>query len=255
MHVLIAANTASDVDALLDAASMRWPEGKGAIEALAAEWRRRPEAFSLVRAVIDRVPHREGAAYRDLFEAAASIAPDAASALYTLGDDALLEAATAEVAGWARMVLTSMGRRDAVLLDLGCGSGRLLAALTNDVGFALGLDIAEGMVKAAGQRLGKQRDVALLRTNGKDLACLGDRRVDLVLAADVFPYLTDRAAMLNEIARVLRPQGRCLLLNFGYEAGAAAHLPEMAAAARLELEPVAAPLRHWDAERFILTLA
>lgn len=249
MHCLIEAGTPAEVDLLISAAHRRWPDRGERLSKLEAEWRERPQAWTLVRQVIDAVPHAQDSSYPDLFARVASLAPDAASALYALGDDRLLGAATREVADWITDVLDTL--QAATVLDLGCGSGRLTASLAASAGFVLGLDVAGSMLQAARRRLQRTQNAGLVAFDGADLACLADARFDLVVAADVFPYIRDRGAMLREIARVLGPGGACLVLNAGYEHGAGANLLDRAAEAGLAVFPLDQPcFGLWDAECF-----
>ena len=64
-------------------------------------------------------------------------------------------------------------------------------------------------------------NIALLRSSGRDLALFRDASFDLVYAVDTFPYLVlsggDFAERhMRDIARVLRPLGTLLVLNYSY---------------------------------------
>jgi SAM-dependent methyltransferase len=61
----------------------------------------------------------------------------------------------------------------------------------------------------------------LLRSSGRDLALFKDASFDLVYAVDTFPYLVlsgrDLAERhMSDAARVLRPGGTLLVLNYSY---------------------------------------
>ncbi|MBL6082243.1 class I SAM-dependent methyltransferase [Belnapia sp. T18] len=89
------------------------------------------------------------AASRAMFDRLVAISPEASVAAYTLGDAGLLRAATDELVGW-------LERQDLLsgLLDLGCGIGRLAAALAPQAAKVTGLDVSPGMIAAARQRCG-----------------------------------------------------------------------------------------------------
>ena len=87
------------------------------------------------------------------------------------------------------------------LLDVGCGSGAVLAWATGRARQALGVDLSPGMVAVARSRGldAEVMDVELLH--------LADESFDVVTAGFSLPFFTDGAAALAEIARVLRPGG------------------------------------------------
>ena len=100
----------------------------------------------------------------------------------------------------------------ASVLDVGCGTGRLLrAAATRWPGVQLtGVDPAEGMVNVA-RRL--TPDATILRGLAESLP-LPDASVDLVFSTLSFHHWRDHAAGVREIARVLRPGGHFILADF-----------------------------------------
>lgn len=161
-----------------------------------------------------------------LFDRLAASSPEAAVAFYSLGDPALLSRATAELVEVIR-AWTLLEGRD--VCDLGCGIGRLAAALAPSVRSVVGLDVSRAMVDEARQRTGGIGNVRVEQGSGRDLALLGDASVDVVVAADSFPYLV-RAGVTNqhlaEIARVLRPGGDLLVFNWSYRGDVAQDVEE-----------------------------
>lgn len=98
------------------------------------------------------------------------------------------------------------------LMDVGCGTGRLLraAALRWPEARLIGVDPAEGMVEAA-------RALTPSATFYRSLAetlPLPDASVDLALSTLSFHHWGDQAAGIHEIARVLRPGGHFILADF-----------------------------------------
>jgi SAM-dependent methyltransferase len=169
---------------------------------------------------------------RAMFDRLVRISPEASVAAYSLGDPALLAAATAELVEWLRTQGLLAGRPD--IIDLGCGIGRLAAALATEAGSVLGLDISSAMVAEARAR---HPGLRFETCSGSDLAGIADAACDLLLAVDVFPYLLQgglplAAGMIGEAARVLRPGGRLVILNFSYRGAAADRhdMPGLAAA-------------------------
>ena len=98
------------------------------------------------------------------------------------------------------------GRR---ILDAGCGSGPLSAALRDRGAVVTGLDSSAGMLELARRRLGPAADLRLADL-GSPLP-FGDGAFDDVVAALVLHYLQDWTAPLAELRRVLKPGGRLIV--------------------------------------------
>lgn len=97
------------------------------------------------------------------------------------------------------------------LLDVGCGTGRLLvkaAALWPNARL-LGVDPAERMVEVARGRV----PAATIAVAGAEALPVPDASVDLVLSCVSFHHWKDRAHGLREAARVLPPGGRLCLAD------------------------------------------
>ena len=93
------------------------------------------------------------------------------------------------------------GRRDLHLLDCGCGTGHNLATLLRPYGSAFGFDLTPGGLahaRAAGLRLARADMAAIPFQSG---------RFDLATSFDVLQYVLDDAAVMKEIARVIKPGG------------------------------------------------
>ncbi|MET9572758.1 class I SAM-dependent methyltransferase [Streptomyces virginiae] len=97
------------------------------------------------------------------------------------------------------------GRR---ILDAGCGSGPLSAALRDRGALVTGIDVSAGMLALARRRLGD--DAALYRVDLRDRLPFGDGEFDDVVASLVLHYLEDWGPTLAELRRVLRPGGRLI---------------------------------------------
>jgi SAM-dependent methyltransferase len=198
------------------------------------------------------------AAARAMFDRLVAVSPEASVAAYSLGDPARLEAATAEVVAWLR----GRGLLDPPprLLDLGCGIGRFCAALAPLARQVVGLEVSEAMARRARARLAGMGGASVLVGSGHDLAALADGSFDLILAVDAFPYLVQAspalaAGHLREAARLLRPDGHLVILNYSYR-GLDADLRELPVHAReAGLEPVLTgerPFLQWDGAVFLL---
>ncbi|CAL9373958.1 2-methoxy-6-polyprenyl-1,4-benzoquinol methylase, mitochondrial [Streptomyces sp. enrichment culture] len=97
------------------------------------------------------------------------------------------------------------GRR---ILDAGCGSGPLSAALRDRGAVVTGIDVSAGMLALARRRLGD--DVALHRVDLRDPLPFADGAFDDVVASLVLHYLEDWGPTLAELRRVLGPGGRLI---------------------------------------------
>jgi ubiquinone/menaquinone biosynthesis C-methylase UbiE len=97
------------------------------------------------------------------------------------------------------------GRR---ILDAGCGSGPLFAALRDRGAIVTGFDKSAGMLDLARRRLGDGADLQVADL-GSPLP-FPDGAFDDVIASLVLHYLEDWTAPLAELRRVLRPGGRLI---------------------------------------------
>lgn len=102
------------------------------------------------------------------------------------------------------------------LLDLGCGTGRLLLTMARRGWWTLGVDLSPEMLRvAAAKALSAHLAVNLLRANITELECLRDEGFDRV--ACLFSTLgmvhgtAPRRRLAAHVYRVLRPGGRFLL--------------------------------------------
>ena len=104
------------------------------------------------------------------------------------------------------------------VLDVGSGPGMLLqeiAAATGPDGVAHGVDPSATMVEMARRRCGAGARIDQAGVAGP--GSLPDGPFDAVIATQVLEYVPDIGAALAEIARVLRPGGRVLLLDTDWD--------------------------------------
>ena len=119
-----------------------------------------------------------------------------------------------------RLVGDVSGRR---ILDAGCGSGPLTAALRDLGAVVTGFDASAAMVDLARQRLGEDADLHVADL-GAPLP-FNDDEFDDVIASLVLHYLEDWAGPLAELRRVLEPGGR-LILSVNHPSAYAIVYPE-----------------------------
>ncbi len=106
---------------------------------------------------------------------------------------------------WNRALFAMNHMQADRVLELGCGTGVLLADLTQKYRFVVGSDVSQEMMQAA-----RKLDTPLVVGDGSALP-LGSASFDLVICRGVLHHVPDRRAALAEIHRVLRPGGEFIL--------------------------------------------
>lgn len=99
------------------------------------------------------------------------------------------------------------------LLDVGAGTGEMLRMLINarpEARYA-GIDLAENMLKAAGEKLGRSAD--LLQGDAEKLPLPG-HSFDIIICNDSFHHYPNPATALAEFKRVLNPGGMLLISDY-----------------------------------------
>ena len=101
------------------------------------------------------------------------------------------------------------------LLDLGTGTGRMLELFGPMIERGLGLDLSLDMLAIARARLDRAglKHCSVRQGDIYDLALAKDS-FDVVIIHQVLHFLDDGARAIREAARVLRPGGRLLVVDF-----------------------------------------
>jgi arsenite methyltransferase len=134
-------------------------------------------------------------------------------ALYAPDERAALpEAAVLASLGCGNPTAVAELRPGDVVLDLGSGGGidvLLSAARVGPTGFAYGLDMTDEMLELARRNAAEAGATNVEFRKGRiESIPLGDASVDVVISNCVVNLSTDKAAVLAEVARVLKPGGR-----------------------------------------------
>ena len=106
-------------------------------------------------------------------------------------------------------------RADDVVLEIGCGVGRVGKVVAPLCRKWIGCDVASNMLALAAERLRDLPGVELKEISGYDLSGVADASVDVVYCTVVFMHLEswDRYNYIAEAFRVLRPRGRIYVDN------------------------------------------
>jgi trans-aconitate 2-methyltransferase len=131
---------------------------------------------------------------------------------------------------------------DELVLDAGCGSGRITEALVERLpqGRAIAVDQSASMVDAARERLGQRADVRVV-----DLLELSlEEPVDAILSTATFHWIADHDLLFRRLRAALRPGGQ-LVAQCGGEGNITVLRGKVAPL--LSQEPYAEHFREWRA--------
>src|SRR4029453_12430051 len=112
-----------------------------------------------------------------------------------------------------RVHLAAMGALadgDAVVGDLGCGTGQVSAALGPFVTRVIAVDSSAAMLQAAKKRLAGLDNIDLRRGELEALP-IDDERLDIAVLMLVLHHTPEPEKALSEVSRVLRPGGRVIV--------------------------------------------
>lgn len=102
------------------------------------------------------------------------------------------------------------------VLEPGCGTGRLtelLGVAVGPGGFVHACDFSLQMALKARERTCSVEHVLVHHGAMEDLDLTEDS-VDIVICHQVFPHFEDKPSALNYMARVLKPEGKLLIVHF-----------------------------------------
>jgi ubiquinone/menaquinone biosynthesis C-methylase UbiE len=101
--------------------------------------------------------------------------------------------------------------RHSTLVDIGCGNGALLKALSNRIQTGIGLDASEKIIEQAEHMNLGNSNLSFNVINGPSLP-LENQSVDSIVSMLSFRYL-DWDPMMLEFKRVLKPGGKILIID------------------------------------------
>lgn len=101
------------------------------------------------------------------------------------------------------------------LLDLGTGTGRMLELFGPQIERGVGIDLSRDMLALAQARLDRAglKNCTVRHGDIFDLAMAPDS-FDVIIFHQVLHFLDDGARAINDAARLLRPQGRLVVVDF-----------------------------------------
>src|SRR4029077_11004470 len=108
--------------------------------------------------------------------------------------------------------LAAFAEPDWTVGDLGCGTGQVSSALAPFVGRVVAVDASAAMLQAAKKRLHGLDNVDLRRGELESLP-IDDGRLDAATLMLVLHHVPDPGRALAEVARVLTPGGRLLIVD------------------------------------------
>ncbi len=114
--------------------------------------------------------------------------------------------------GFSRAALLALLPAEWTVADLGCGTGALVAELAGAVRRVVGVDQSSEMLAAARERLAGLGNVELHEGDLEALP-LGDASCDAALMLLSLAYAPHPGAALGELARVLKPGGRAVIVD------------------------------------------
>jgi len=102
-----------------------------------------------------------------------------------------------------------------VVLELGCGYGRILGSLADRAGWVVGIDTARSSLRMGQKLLCETQNSSLMCSDAVRLA-FADRSFDLVVCIQngISAFHVDQRELIRESLRVVRPGGLALFSSY-----------------------------------------
>jgi ubiquinone/menaquinone biosynthesis C-methylase UbiE len=139
---------------------------------------------------------------------------DAMTAILSPPDGSANVESQFELAGQADAEwLRTLMKADAVVLDIGCGIGRIEKHLAPHCARICSVDVSDEMIAKARQWTAGRDNIEFHRSSSTDLSMFSDATFDFAFSYFVLQHTDHEDAFLTlrEIARVLKPDGRALI--------------------------------------------
>lgn len=153
-------------------------------------------------------------AYQSVWDALSDTPERAVAHVIGEVDEPVIQATARDTKHWLSVSVEI--RPGDVVLEIGCGIGRVGQALAPCCKQWIGCDVSPNMLRHAQQRLAAFTNVRFVQLSGYDLQPIADASIDLVYCTVVFMHLDewDRYNYILEACRVLKPGGRIFVDNF-----------------------------------------
>lgn len=107
---------------------------------------------------------------------------------------------------------------DYVTADLGCGSGFFSVPLSRMVKKVYAIDVQKEMLDFLEQKIQRQKIINIEPLlSGKDKVPLENGSVDLLITVNTLHEFPDKEKIIEEIRRVLKPEGQAVIIDFKKE--------------------------------------
>jgi ubiquinone/menaquinone biosynthesis C-methylase UbiE len=144
-----------------------------------------------------------------------------------------------------RRILVGLVEKGQTVLDIGCGPGTFsiaMAEMVGGTGKVISVDVQEEMLEILRKKAARKGLESRIITYRSDPDRIGiTAEVDFALAFYMVHEAPDAQALLSEIASMLKPQGKLLIVEPNFHVSAFAFKNTLEAAKRAGFEPIGEP--------------